>query len=298
MDQCLGQALAGIRGADPLAQLLEQRTVTRGDLGVNRVQERQRRQEVLTRAPLAVGIRAGFRPSRSTHRVVEGKRVEAAEQVGEQAELLGGVAAERHAVDEAGDEHRGAPEIRDRVVDREALRGEPVKLQKSEDRSITLGARPWTRRRKRTSHPRVAIHAVDAEHIGVVQAELRRGGCVDPVGLAEMAEQLVRRRLVRHPVSEALEIGQRLGVPLAGLRRVAPDDLLETAVSRHGTSPLVAPSSPSDAVSGDGLLMLATERANPLRQRNPGWGRRPKARRSVGAVAGNFADQRRACQAT
>jgi hypothetical protein len=58
----------------------------------------------LARAALAVGVRAGFRPSRSADGVIEGKRVESAEKVSEEGELLGGV-TERLAVDEAGDEH-------------------------------------------------------------------------------------------------------------------------------------------------------------------------------------------------
>ena len=46
----------------------------------------------------------------------------------------------------------------------------------------------------------------------------------------------------------------------------------------------MTPSSPSDAAKGRWPAILTTERANPLCQRNPGWGGRSTARRPVAAV--------------
>jgi hypothetical protein len=68
----------------------------------------------------------------------------------------------------------------------------------------------------------------------VVLTGLRRGDHVDAVAIPEMGDQAISDGLVEQTRLEALEIGERFGVSLTGFLRVAPDNLLETAVLGHG----------------------------------------------------------------
>jgi hypothetical protein len=178
--------------------------------------------------------------------------VQPSEQLAQHGELRGTV-GERDAFDEPRHEDRAAVEVRHRIVGRQALRGIVLALQEGQDRGVALGAGPRPGGGKRAGHPRAAVIAVDAEHVGLMHAELRRRDRVDAVAIPQVGEEPVGRGLVVHPRAEALEIRQRFGVALTGLLGVAPDNLLEAGVLGHGQAFPSTPSSPSDAVLEDGL---------------------------------------------
>ena len=155
------------------------------------------------------------------------------EQLTQHGELRG-TAGELDAFDEPRHQDRAAVEVRHRVVGRQALRRIVLPLQEPEDGSVALdtGTRPGGR--ERAGDPRAAIIAVDAEHVGLVHAELGRRDRVNAVAIPQMSEQPLRSWLVVHPRTETLELRQRFGVALAALLGVAPDDLLEAGVPGHG----------------------------------------------------------------
>jgi hypothetical protein len=78
--------------------------------------------------------------------------VQPSEQAARHGELFGAV-GELSAFDEPRHEDRPAIEVRDRVVDRQALRGIALLLQEPQDRGVALGARPGASGRKtRATH--------------------------------------------------------------------------------------------------------------------------------------------------
>ena len=97
-----------------------------------------------------------------------------------------GTAGELDAFNEPRHEDRAAIEVRYRIVDRQALRGIVVPLQESQDRGVALnpGTRPSGG--KRAGDPGATVIAVDAEHVGLVHAELRRRSRVNAVAIPEM----------------------------------------------------------------------------------------------------------------
>jgi hypothetical protein len=86
------------------------------------------------------------------------------------------------------------------------------------------------------------------------------------VVIPEMGEQVLGDGLVEHPRADALEIGQRLGVALVGVLRVAPDRLLETAVLGHGQASLYTFAPPAARCWEMACDVITTGRAIPLRR--------------------------------
>ena len=176
--------------------------------------------------------------------------MQATEQVTHDGELLAALAPDRRrreqpASDELRDEDGGAIERRHRVVNRKPLSRVILPLQEPQDRRVAFNAGPRARRRKHPRNPRVAVAAVDAEDVVVVQAGLRRRDGVNAVVFPQMGEEALSGGLVEQPRFEALEIGQRFGVSLAGVMRVASDNLLETAVPGHGQASSIYPRPPA-----------------------------------------------------
>jgi hypothetical protein len=71
-----------------------------------------------------------------------------------------------------------------------------------------------------------------------VDTELGRSHRVNAVVIPEMSEQPPGNGLMVHSRTKAVEIRQRLGVPLTSLFSVAPDNLLEAGVLGHDKPPL------------------------------------------------------------
>jgi hypothetical protein len=87
----------------------------------------------------------------------------------------------------------------------------------------------------------------------MVLTGLRRGDRVDAVVIPEMGDQTLTDGLVKHPGLEPFKVGERFGVALTGVVRVAPDNLLETAVLGHGQASSFHPRPPVTRVLRDGL---------------------------------------------
>ena len=137
------------------------------------------------------------------------------------------------AVDEVGDQHRASLEVRYGVVDRQALSRVVAAGKEPQDAGVAFGPGPRPSGRERPSDPRVPVGSVHPEHIGAVNADLRRSHSVDAIATPQVRDEAVGGRVVEHARLEALEIGERFGVALAGLVRVSADDLLEVAGLRH-----------------------------------------------------------------
>src|SRR5580704_3513808 len=159
------------------------------------------------------------------------------EQVAHDGKLLAALVSdrrgERPAGDESGDEDGRVVERRHRVVGREPLRRVVVPLQEPQDRGIAFDAGPRAARRERARNPRVAIAALNAKDVVMVLTGLRRGDRVNAVVIPEMGDQTLTDGLVKHPGLEPFKVGERFGVALTGVVRVAPYNLLETAVLGH-----------------------------------------------------------------
>ena len=264
-----------------VAEPLESLAIGGCDLRIHGVEKRQGGQQVLTWGALAAGVLAA-RSAGAADGIVVWQRVQPSEQLTHHGELLRAV-GERSASDEPRHQDRAAIEVRYRVLGRQALRGIVVALQEPEDSSVALGACPRTGGRKDACDPRAAVIAVDAEHVGLVHTELRRRDRVNAVAIPNMSEQPLGNGLVVHPRTEPLKICQRFRVALTGILGVAPDNLLEAGVPCHGKPPLDT-LVPQRRGAGRWPVTLTTERANPLRQWNPGWGGCSTARRPVAAV--------------
>ena len=232
VQQPLGKAVTVVGRAHLVPQPFEPLAIGGRDLRVHGVEKRQGGQQVLTRGALPAGVlTAGS--ARSADGIVVRQRVQPAEQVTHHGELrraLGKLAA----FDEPRHEDRAAVEVGYRVVDRQALRGIVLAFQEPQDRGVALDTCPGASGRKGSCDPRVAVAPVDAEDVGLVHAELRRRDRVDAVVIPQMGEQALARRARGACAHRGPEIGQRFGVALTGVLRVVPDDLLETAVLRHG----------------------------------------------------------------
>ena len=232
MQQALRKAVAVVGRAHLVAELLESLALGGLDQRVDGVEKRQSRQQVLTRRALTARVLT-TRSTRAAGGIVVRQRVQPAEQLTHHGELRGTV-GEPGAFDKPRHEDRAAIEVRYRIIDRQALRRKVMLLQESEDRGVALdtGARPS--RGKRTGDPRVVVLPVDAEDVGLVHTEPGRRDRVYAVAIPEMGEKQLGHGLVVHSRTETLEIRQRCGVALPGLRGVAPDNLLEAGVPGHG----------------------------------------------------------------
>ena len=155
------------------------------------------------------------------------------EQLTHHGELRGTV-GELDAFDEPRHEDRAAIEVRDRIIDRQALRRKVMPPQESQDRGVPLDTGTRPSRGKRAGDPRAAVIAVDAEDVGLVHTELGRRDRVYAVTIPEMGEKPLSHGLVMHSRAETLEIRQSFGVALPSLPGVAPDNLLEAGVLGHG----------------------------------------------------------------
>src|SRR5579862_7533769 len=172
------------------------------------------------------------------------------EQVTQDGELLDTLLPDcrrrqQRAADEPSDEDGRSVEGRHRLVDRSPLRRVVLPLEEPQNRRVAFNACPRTRRRKHTRNPRVAVAAVDTEDVVIVPAGLGRGDGVDFVAIPQMGEQALSRGLVEQPRFETLEISERFGVALAGVVRVAADNLLETAVLGHEQASSLYPRPPA-----------------------------------------------------
>ncbi len=217
MHQRLGQALAVVGRAHLVAEPLESLALGRSDLRVDRIEEREGRHEVLTRAALAAGI-IPARPTGAADGLVERQGMQPSEQVTHDGELLAALVSDGHgerpAGDESGDEDGRVVERRHRVVGREPLRRVVVPLEEPQDRGIAFDAGPRAGRRERARNPRVAVAAVNAKDVVMVLTGLRRGDRVDAVVIPEMGDQTLTGGLVKHPGLEPFKVGERLGVAL------------------------------------------------------------------------------------
>jgi hypothetical protein len=241
MQQRLGQALAVVGRAHFIAEPLESLALVRSDLRVDRVEERECRHEVLTRAALAAGIISG-RATGAADGPIEWEGVQPSEQVTHDGELLAALVSDGHgerpAGDESGDEDGRVVAHRHRVVGREPL-------QEPQDRGIAFDAGSWARRRERARNPRVAVAAVNAKDVIMVVAGLRRGDRIDAVMILEMGVHTLTDRLVKHPGLELFKVGERFGIALTRFLSVAAGDLLETAVLGHGQASSLHPRPPA-----------------------------------------------------
>ncbi len=251
VQQALRQAVTVVGRAHLVAEPLESLALGRGHLGVDGVEERQGRQQVLTRRALPARVLPA-RPARAAGRLVVRQRVQPSEKLAHHGEFRRTV-GQPHAVHEPRHQDGAAVKVGYGIVDGEPLGGIALPLQEAEDRSVALnpGLRPG--RRERASDPRAAVLAVDAEHVGLVHAQLRGSDRVDAVAIPEMSEQPLSIRFVVHARTQTPQIRQRFGVALPGLLSVAPDNLLVAGVLGHRTSLPLTPSFPSDAVQEDGL---------------------------------------------
>src|SRR6202012_6016295 len=98
-------------------------------------------------------------------------------------------------------------------------------------------------------NPGLTVMTVTANEVVLVHAQPRRRDRVDAVAIPEMNDQPLAGGLVVHPRTQTLEAGQRLGVALPRLFRMAPDDLLEAGVPGHRQASSYTPPSPSDATT-------------------------------------------------
>ena len=92
----------------------------------------------------------------------------------------------RDAFDEPRHKDRASVEVRDGIIDRQALRGIALPLQEAQNRSVALDTATPPSRGKRAGHPRAAVIAVHAEHVGLVHTELRRCDRVNVVAIPKM----------------------------------------------------------------------------------------------------------------
>src|SRR4051812_45319506 len=99
-----------------------------------------------------------------------------------------------------------------------------------------------------------------------------------------MGEQPLSSGLVMHPHAETLQIGQRFGVTLPGVPRVVANDLLETAVLRHGKPPLDTVAPQRRSVQRWPVTFDDREGNFPFAIGKLGWGGRSIARRPADAV--------------
>ena len=232
MEQAFRKAVTVVGRAHLVAELLESLAPGGRDLRVDGVEKRQGGQQVLTRRALTARVLT-TRSTRAADGIVVRQRVQPSEQLTHHGELRGTI-GERGAVNEPRHEDRAAIEVRYGIIDRQALRGIVLPLQESEDRGVALNAGPRPSGGKRAGDPWPAVIAVDAEHVRLVHAELRRRGRVNAVAIPEMGQQPLGDGLVVHPRAETLDIRQRFGVALPSLLGVAPDNLLEAGVPGHG----------------------------------------------------------------
>jgi hypothetical protein len=232
VQQTLGKALTIVGRAHLVPEPLESFALGGRHFGSHGVQERQGGEQVLPRTAFTPGVLTARAP-RSARGLVVGQRVQPSEQVTHHGELLRAV-GEPAAFNEPSDENRATAEVRYRVIDRQALRGIVLSLQEPQDRGVALHAYPRAGGGKGPCDPRVAVPAVDAEDVGLVHAELGCRDSVDPVAIPQMGEQVFTCGLVVDSPAQTLQIGQGFGVALTGVLRVVANDLLETAVLRHG----------------------------------------------------------------
>ncbi len=138
MEQALRKAVTVVGRAYPVAQLLESLALGGRDLGVDGVEKRQGRQQVLTRRALAARVLTTG-STRAADGIVVWQRVQPSEQLTHHGELRGTV-GELHAFDEPRHEDRAAIEVRYCIIGRQALRGIVLPLQESQDRGVAFNA--------------------------------------------------------------------------------------------------------------------------------------------------------------
>jgi hypothetical protein len=186
VEQAFRKAVTVVGRAHLVAELLESLALGGRYFRVDGVEKRQGRQQVLTRRALTARVLT-TRSTRAADGIVVWQRVQPSEQLTHHGELHGTV-GEVDAVNEPRHEDRAAMEVRYRIVDRQALRGIVLPFQESEDCGVALntGARPSGG--ESAGDPRAAVIAVDAEHVGLVHAELRRRDRVNAVAIPEMSE--------------------------------------------------------------------------------------------------------------
>ena len=105
--------------------------------------------------------------TRAADGIVIGQRVQPTEQFTHHGELrrtLGKLGA----FNEARHQDCASVKVRNRVIDRQALRGVVLALQETQDGGVALDTGPRASGRKRSRYPRVSVTAVDAEHVGLV----------------------------------------------------------------------------------------------------------------------------------
>ena len=232
-----------------LAEQIESLATGRGDLRIDSIEERERCQQVLTRAALMPGVLT-TRPTGPADRLVQWQSMQPTEQVTHDGELLDALGPDSRrrkqpASDALSDEDGRAVERRHRVVHCEPLSRVVLPLEEPQDSRVAFNPGLRASRRKHTRNPWVAVTAIDAEDVVVMPAGLRRGDGVDAIVIPDMGEQALGGRLMEQPRIEALEIGERFRVALTSVLRVAPDHLLETAVLGHGQASSLHPRPPA-----------------------------------------------------
>src|ERR1700691_794773 len=186
VQQALRKAVTVVGRAHLVTELLESLALGGRDQRVDGVEERQGRQQVLTGRALPARVLATG-STRAADGIVVRQRVQPSEQLAHHGELRGTV-GELDAFNEPRHEDRAAIEVRYRIIDRQALRGIVLPLQESQDRGVALGTGTRPGGGKRAGHPRAAVVAVDAEHVGLVHTELRRRDRVNAVAIPQMSE--------------------------------------------------------------------------------------------------------------
>src|SRR5580692_1611576 len=130
VEQAFRKTVAVVGRADLVAEVLEPLAPGGRDLGVDGVEKRQGRQQVLTRRALMSGVLT-TRSTRAARGFVVRQRVQPSEQLTHHGELRGTI-GERDAFNEPRHEDRAAIEVRYRIVDGQALRGIVLPLQEPE----------------------------------------------------------------------------------------------------------------------------------------------------------------------